>query len=324
MTHPLPTRRRIVLAAAAASTAPLWAHAEDRYPSKPIRIVVPFGAGGSPDVYSRILAAELQRRTGLVVTVENRSGANSMLGTHHVAKGSPADGYTILYGTNSGLSAARAMVRSVPYDPTGDLAGVAMVGDSSFVLVTRAQDKVTLAELVRLMRERPGEYEIGGASVTTKVVDGMLSTVGKLDHLYVPYKENARMLNELMAGEIRYGFSPIPSAVKLIETGKIVPIAVTGPARVAALPDVPSLSEELPGVALTTWTGYFVAAKTPRHIVDYLHRTLSEINDLPELRGITEQSGRPLRMKPHEIDAFVKNDEKRWVRLFRDAGIQPE
>lgn len=331
MTDHRPARRRALITACAIAAcglpalSPTLARAQDPYPSKPIRIIVPFGPGGSPDVFARLVAKELGDRTKQTVIIENRPGANSMLGTSYVAKGAPADGYTILYGTNSGLSAARSMVKSLSYNPTADLSGVAMIGETSFMLLTRAdKTKVTLPELIKRIRAQPDKYEIGGASVTTTVTNRMMSNAGQLKHVYVPYKENSRMLTELMAGQISAGFSPIPSAVPLIETGKLQPIAITGSHRVALFPDVPTLSEALPGVALSTWTGFFVASKTPRPIVDYLHKTLSEIVELPELKKYTLESGRPIRMTPAQIDEFVRKDEPRWSELFRSAGIEPE
>ena len=320
-------RRRLTLAlpALAASALGVPAFAQAPYPSQPIRIIVPFGPGGSPDQFSRQLAKMLSAKVGQPVVVENKPGANSMLGTGFVARSAPADGHTILYGTNSGLSAARSMVRNMSYDPTADLSGVTMTQDTSFVLVTSVANKgLTLAELIRRVRANPNKVELAGASVTTTVVAKMMANAGKLDMVYVPYKENSRMLLDLMAGQVLVGFSPIPAAKPLIEQGKIVPLAITGADRVALLPDTPSLSEQLPGVALTTWTGFFVSSKTPRPIVDYLHRQISEITRQPELQASILESGRPLSMTPTQIDEFVRKDEQRWAGLFKAAGIEPQ
>jgi tripartite-type tricarboxylate transporter receptor subunit TctC len=267
----------------------------------------------------------LSERVGQPVIVENKPGANSMLGTGYVARNVPADGYTILYGTNSGMSAARSMVKNMTYDPAADLAGVAMTQETSFVMVTSAANKgLTLAELIRRVRANPGKIELAGASVTTTVTARMMANAGKLDMVYVPYKENSRMLLDLMAGQVLVGFSPIPAAKPLIEQGKVIALAITGPERVALLPDTPALSEQLPGVALTTWTGFFVPVKTPRPVVDFLHRQITEITRQPELQANILESGRPLSMTPAQIDEFVRRDEQRWAGLFKAAGIEPQ
>ena len=320
-------RRRLSLAfpALAASAIAVPAFAQAPYPSQPIRIVVPFGPGGSPDQFSRQLAKVLSERVRQPVIVENKPGANSMLGTGYVARNVPADGYTILYGTNSGMSAARSMVKNMTYDPAADLAGVAMTQETSFVMVTSAANKgLTLAELIRRVRANPGKIELAGASVTTTVTARMMANAGKLDMVYVPYKENSRMLLDLMAGQVLVGFSPIPAAKPLIEQGKVIALAITGPERVALLPDTPALSEQLPGVALTTWTGFFVPVKTPRPVVDFLHRQITEITRQPELQANILESGRPLSMTPAQIDEFVRRDEQRWAGLFKAAGIEPQ
>lgn len=320
-------RRRLMLALPGLVAAP-WAapvHAQQPYPSQPIRIIVPFGPGGSPDQFSRQMGKELSERLHQPIVVENKPGANSMLGTGYVARSVPADGYTILYGTNSGISAARSMVKSLSYDPMADLSGVAMLQDTSFVLVTSSANKgMTLAELIRRIRANPGKVNLAGASVTTTVVAKMMETKGQLNTVYVPYKENSRMLLDLMAGQVLAGFSPIPSAQPLIEQGKVIPLAITGPERVGLLPKTPALSEQLPGVTLTTWTGFFVPSKTPRPIVDFLHRQITEVIKLPELQTSILESGRALTMSPAEVDAFIRKDEPRWTALFREAGIEPQ
>ncbi|MDM0021895.1 Bug family tripartite tricarboxylate transporter substrate binding protein [Variovorax saccharolyticus] len=309
---------------AAIAHAPM-SKAQAPFPSQPIRFIVPFGAGGSPDVFTRLLAKELSERVKQPVIVENRPGANGMLGTQYVARSAPADGYTILYGTNSGISAARAMVKNLSYDPTTDLAGVAMTQETSFLLVTGAANRgMTLAQLIQRIRDEPGRYEIGGASVTTAVTAQMMANAGKIKAVYVPYKENSRMLLDIMSGQIAVGLSPILAATPLLEAGKVVPLAVSGSQRVQLLPNVPTLSEQLPGVVLTTWTGYFVPSRAPRAVVDYLHRQITEISALPELQKFIVESGRQFSMTPSEIDQFVKKDEPRWSALLKDAGIQPE
>lgn len=300
------------------------AQAQDAFPSKPIRIIVPFGPGGSPDTLSRMVAKELQARTGQTVVVENKPGANSIIGTSFVAN-SPADGYTILYGTNSGLSSASSMVKSLPYDPIKSLQGVIILQEGYFVLVGKAgEGSPNFPELVDRIRKNPKAHQIGGASVTILVSNKLMANAGKLEHTYVPYKENSRMMLDLVGGQISAGFSPVGAALPLITQGKLKALAVTGPQRLSSLPDTQTIAETLPGVALATWTGYFVPAKTPKPVVDYLYKQLSEILRMPAMVKWNQDAGRPLYMAPDEISEFLPKDELRWQTVFRSAGIQPE
>lgn len=320
-----PARRRMLAGMAALLAAPTALRAQAPFPSQPIRIIVPFGPGGSPDVFSRMLAKDLSERVKQSVIVENRPGANSILGTSYVARNVPADGYTLLYGTNSGLSAAPAMVKSLNYDPVNDLCGVAMVQETCFAMVVSEANKdLKLDTLFQRIRANPSQVQIGGASVTTLITDKLMAQAGKLGHVYVPYKENSRMLNELMGGQIVAGYSPIPSVTPLIASRKLFPIALTGPERLRVLPGTPTISEALPGVALATWTGYFAPAKTPRPIVAKLHALLTESMQTPELQKYVLDVGRPLPMSPEQIDAFVRNDEPRWRALVAQTGVEPE
>ena len=302
--------------------APL-AQAQEAYPSKPLRIIVPFGPGGSPDVLSRMIGKELSIRTGQPVIVENRPGANSIIGTAAVAN-APPDGYTILYGTNSGISSARALVKNLPYDPVKSLSGVIILQEGYFVLVGKPGDFTGFPQFVERIRKDPKTTQVGGASVTILVTNKLMANAGKLEHTYVPYKENSRLLLDIMGGQIAAGFSPIGAALPFIAQGKLAALAVTGPDRLGSLPTVQTLAETLPGVSLALWTGYFVPAKTPRPVVDYLYKQLAEILRLPEMVKWNSDAGRALYMPPREVDDFIAKDEARWQAVFRQAGIQPE
>jgi tripartite-type tricarboxylate transporter receptor subunit TctC len=304
-------------------TTPLAAWAQDNFPSKPIRIIVPFGPGGSPDVLSRMIGKELQIRTGQPVIVENRPGANSIIGTAAVAN-APPDGYTILYGTNSGISSARSLVKNLPYDPVKSLSGVIILQEGYFVLVGKPGELPNFPQFIDRIKKDPNSTQIGGASVTILVTNKLMANAGKLEHTYVPYKENSRLLLDVMGGQIAAGFSPVGAALPFIAQGKLAPLAVTGPERLSSLPNVPTIAETLPGVSLALWTGYFVPAKTPRPIVDYLYKQLAEILRLPEMVKWNSDAGRALYMPPREVDEFVVKDEVRWQAVFRSAGIQPE
>jgi tripartite-type tricarboxylate transporter receptor subunit TctC len=296
----------------------------DEYPTRPVRLIVPFGPGSGPDINARLLARALEQRVGQAVAVENRPGAGSLIGTNAVAKAAP-DGYTILYGTNSGTSAARAQFKSVPYDPVNDLTGIAMSHESSLVLVVRPEEKgLTLAQFVEKMRKDPGKYPIGGTSTTGQLLSALLANNGKTGHSYVPYQNTGLQMNDLMGGRLGGTMSAIPGIPALAQAGKVHVLAVSGNSRVAAFPSTPTMTETYPGMVVTSWSGYFAPAKTPRPIVALLNRHMTEAFKEPAIDKSINDAGAPFRLKVEEIDAFVKKDEARWTELYRLARIDPE
>lgn len=298
--------------------------AQDKYPSKPIRIVVPWGTGGSPDIFNRMVANSLEARIGQRVLVENRAGANGIVGTNHVAR-SVADGYTVLYASNSGISAARALVKTLQYDPINDFAGVTIVQEGYNVLVVRSEDKgLTFPRFLERLRKDPERYSIGGTSTTAEVSNALMSSIGKLTHTYIRYKDTPTMMNDLLGGRLAAAFSPIGSMMQSIQQGQIFASGVTAPARLPVLPNTPAIAESLPGATVSVWVGYMVPAKTPKPVIDYLYEKISLVLKEPAILKWNEDAGRALFMKPDEVDAFVRKDELHWQALFQAAGIKPQ
>mgnify|MGYP001274335758 CR=1 FL=1 len=320
MSIPLSRTLACLVACVALGTAA----AQQAYPSRPLTIVVPFGPGSAPDAVSRLVGEELTRQLGQPVVIQNKPGANSMIGTAYVAQNVPADGYTLLYGTNSGLSAAPSMVKSLSYDPLHDLAPVASLQETYFLLVARPGGNTGgFADLLERIRRNPGKVRIGGASLTMEVTDTLMRNAGGLEHIYVPYKQLSRMLLDIEGGQIEAGFSTISSALPLIQSGKLTALAATSPQRLDLLPEVPAMAETLPGVTLATWTGFFVRAGTPADYIDHLHRAINDALKTPKLAQLTAESGRALRLTPAEFRDFIEVDEVRWREIFQAAGIEP-
>lgn len=303
---------------------PAPAHAAEEFPNKPIKIVMPFGPGGSPDTFGRMTARLLSARIGQQVVVENRPGANSTVGSAQVAKSRP-DGYTILYGTNSGTSAARSMFKSLPYDPIKDLSGIIINQEGFYILLARLEEKGGLAEYVANARKNPERYPMGGSSSTSEILNKMFLNATKLDYTYVRYKESSGMFPDIMAGRLAGAFQPVNIALSFMRPGKMRGLAVSSAERLAVVPDMQTVHELYPGVVLSTWTGYFAPGGTPLPIRNILWKHFADITlQDKDVNTWASNAGRALTMKPEEVDAYVRKDEARWNMLTKMAGIEPE
>jgi tripartite-type tricarboxylate transporter receptor subunit TctC len=299
-------------------------HAQAAYPAKPVRIIVPYAAGGSPDTFTRILVKSLEPRLKQPVLVENKPGANSVLGMAYTAKQAP-DGYTITYATNSGLSSARALFKNLNYDPINDFSGIILAQDAYFALMVRNEEKGTsFAQYLEKMRRNPEKYSIGGASTTMEILNKMIETAGKTSQAYARYANPAVQVSDLLGGRLGGIIHTMNASINMHRSGQAHAIAVSAPERLNTLPDVPTMVETLPGVTISTWTGFWAPAKTPRPIVDYLYQQFVEVLKNPEAVKYSENVGKALAMPPAEVDAFVRKEEARWNALAKAAGISPE
>ena len=314
--------RHVVLVFLVAAAA--GAHAQGNYPNKPVRMIVPYAAGGSPDTFTRIVIKGLESRLGQPLIVENKPGANSVLGMAYTAKQAP-DGYTITYATNSGLSAARALFKNLNYDPINDFAGIIIAQDAYFALMVRNEEKGTsFALYLDKMRKSPEKYSIGGASSTMEILNKMIESSAKTTHTYIRYANPAQQVADMLGGRTGGIIHTMNASLAMHRSGQGHAMAVSAPERLSTLPDVPAMPELLPGVTLSTWTGFWAPAKTPRPIVEYLHKQFVEALKLPAAVQYTENVGKALAMPPAEVDAFVRKDEARWLTLAKAAGIEPE
>lgn len=304
--------------------AAMPALAAEEYPNKPLRIIMPFGPGGSPDTFGRMTSKYLSERIGQPVVVENKPGANSTVGAAFVAKSKP-DGYTILYGTNSSTSAARSMFKSLPYDPIKDLAGIIINQEGFYMLIVRPTEKGGLAEFIENARKSPDRYAMGGSSSTGEILNKMFKDAAKLGYTYVRYKASSAMFADIIAGRLAGTFQPINISLSYVRSGKLRGLAVSSAERLPIVPEVPTVNDLYPGVVLSTWTGYFAPAATPRSIINYLHKHYADITlNVPDINKWASNAGRALTMKPEEVDTYIRQDESRWSKLTRAAGIDPQ
>ncbi len=298
--------------------------AQEVFPSKPITLIMPYGAGGGPDVTNRMMADLMRKRQSLQMIVENKPGANATLGAAYVARAKP-DGYTILYGSNANLAAAQGFFKSLPYDPIRDFAGITLVGEQYFALLLRNEFKgISFTQFLERAKKNPELFPIGGPSASYETAHKMMQNAARLDNTYVRYADSGKMMNDLFGGRLAGAFQPLSGAYPSINNGQAYAVAVTATQRVPTLLNVSTMHEVLPGVALSAWTGHFAPARTPRPIIELLHTKLVEVLNDPEIRKRNEESGRALFLTPDETDAWVRKETPRWLSLLKAAGIEPE
>jgi tripartite-type tricarboxylate transporter receptor subunit TctC len=319
------TRRRAALVAwfLLASQAVI---AQD-YPGRPVRLVVPFAAGGGTDIAARVLADGLTQSLGQTFVIDNRGGAGSVVGTEIVAKSAP-DGYTLLLG-NISLAFNPALYSKLPYDALRDLAPISLVVDQpNIMVVPPSLPAQTLNEFVTLARAAPGKYTYGsaGAGSGTHLATELLATQLKLKLVHVPYKGTGPALTALLGGEISLFVSTFASALPHVKAGRLRAFGVTSAKRSAALPDVPTIAESgLPGYEYTTWYGLLARAGTPQSIVDKLNRATVALLDNADVRQrYIAQGMDPL---PSTIDAFaakLRSETDKWTKVIRATGARVE
>jgi tripartite-type tricarboxylate transporter receptor subunit TctC len=294
------------------------------YPSKPIRIIVPFAAGGAVDVVARLVGGKMAETMGVTVIIENRPGASGTLGADAVAK-SPPDGYTILQNSQ-GQALAPALFRTLPFDTLNDFASVTEVVRTQSVLVIYPKLPVTtLKELVALAKAKPDSlnYGVTGLGNASNLNIEMMKRVAGIELQAIPYKGDAPLNTDLIAGVIHIAIVPLATAKPLIDAGQLRALAVIGPSRSPVLPDVPTAAEALPpGFGTTGWQGWFVAGKTPRAIVARIQAEAAKALTTPEvISGIKALGNEPVGSTPEEFEAKFRDDVAKLQKVVDEAQI---
>ena len=299
-----------------------------QYPSKPVRIVVPFAPGGGVDVTARILAQKLTERTGQSFIVDNRTGASGIIGVEFVAKSAP-DGYTLLVGSQTTQAVVPAMYAGkISYDTGRDFAAVTEIAYSPLLIVVHPSLPVkTVKDLIALAKARPGQLTFGAASGGTPHMAGELfKLVAKVDLLFVPYKGEGPAIADAMGGQISMVFSNLPVALPQAQGGRLRALAVTSKQRVSTAPDIPTAAESgLPGYEASTWFGLFAPAATPRDIVAKLSAESASGLNAPDVKERMAAQGLfVVANTPEQFTAFVKAEIPRWAKIVKDAHVKPE
>lgn len=316
-------RRRSLIATAL--LAPGLASAQGWTPTRPLRLVVPFAAGGSTDVAARILAEGMAAALGQPVVVENRTGSAGFIGAENVARSAP-DGTSLLMGATGLLAIAPHLYATMPFNVERDLAPVSLAFASDLVIsVANAVPARTLPELVTLARARPGalNFATSGAGTTTHVATELFRLAAGIEITHVPYRGSSLAMNDLMAGNVQIMVDQIAGSIGQIRDGRIRALAVTGAQRHPLLPDVPTVTEAgLPGASATSWGAVMVPAGTPEPVIARLSGTIAQVLRQPETRSRMSAAGAdPAFSTPAELAAFIRAETAKWGRVVRDGGI---
>ena len=297
------------------------------YPNHQIKIISPFATGGIADGFSRIIAQGLSESFGQPVIVENKAGGGGNIGADFVAK-SPADGYTLIMGSIGTHAVNPYLVKNMPYDPLKDFVPVVFVLDAEGLLAVNPNLPVkNVAELIAYLKANPGKfsYGSGGIGTASHLAGELFVMTTKVDMTHIPYKGNALAITDLIGGQTQVMFATMPTILPYVKSDKLRGLAVTGAGRDPSMPDLPSISETLPGFDVKNWIGLFAPAGTPPAVVKKLHDEVAKIMQQPAVQKKLEAEGaKYYAMTPEAFGVFQKKESVRWGKIIKSAGIKPE
>ncbi|OVZ60548.1 hypothetical protein CDO44_07380 [Pigmentiphaga sp. NML080357] len=322
-------RRRVLTLGAMAlplATAMFPARAADKFPSRPIRIIVPLAPGGSADTVCRLLGNGLAKILGQPMIVENRPGAGGLTGLSEVARSAP-DGYTLGYSLAGALTVAPHIARKMPYDPFKDLVPVSQViGVPEIIVVNPRTGIKTLGELVSYAKANPGKLNFGSAGNATipHLAGELFKRVAGVEMVHVPYRGSGPALNDLLAGQVQVMVSDITLVRSHIEAGRLTGLAVAGPRRIDQLPNLPTTAEAgVPAMQVSNWHGLVAPAGLPPALLDALHQSIAKAMALPEVKERIDSEGAEIvASSSAEFGAFLKKESDKWGGLVKELGIQ--
>src|SRR5437660_4833326 len=310
----------MILAAAAPSTA-------QDYPSHPIKMIVPFGAGGPTDIFTRLLAEELRKALGEPLVMENRPGAGTIIGTDAAAK-SPPDGYTLLM-ISATQTTTETLVPSKPYKLLRDFVPVASLLNSELVMVVHPSVPVnTVKDFITLAKSKPGalNYASSGVGSNYHMAGELFKNLTGTNILHVPYKGSSGARNDIISGQVEMMFDSVPTMAQMIQAGRVRALGTSGKVRSAILPDVPTPAEAgVPGYEATIWIGVMAPVGTPQPIITLLNTEINKILARTDVKDAWQKQGAAtMSMTPDEFGAFVQSEIDKWANLIKANGIKPE
>ncbi len=299
--------------------------AQTAYPTKPVRIIVPYSAGGPADIYARFVGDRLQKTLGHPFVIENRPGAGAIIGTDAVAKSSP-DGYTLLMMSNT-HTVNESLFAKKPYNLMRDLTPISPINYSDLVLVVHPSVPAnTLKELIALAKSKPGalNYASSGPGTPYHMAGELFKAMAGIDVVHVPHKGSAEARTSVLAGNVQMMFDAITTMAPLAQAGKVRAIATSGKTRSSITPDVPTLDESgLPGYDAVIWLGMMAPNATPKPIVDMLNSEIQKIANLPDVKEIWAKQGAvPMRMTSAEFGKFMEQDIQKWAKVVAFSGAK--
>ena len=316
-------QRRTLLALALSLAATGHALADDKYPSKPVTVIVPQAAGGANDAIARVIAQKLTEQLGQSFIVDNRTGAGGNVGTVAAARAKP-DGYTLMVTADSSMVINPSLYKSTGFDPIKDFEPVGTVATAGYVLVANpAFPAKNTADLIALAKQQPSKINIGSAGNGTlnHLIGEMLGKATGIDLVHIPYKGSSAAATDLVAGQVQVSVQSLPSSIAFIRSGKMKVLGVVNPKRLPALPDAPTIGETVKGFGTTPWYGVFAPAGTPKSIITQLNVAIAkalESKDAQErLAGVGCE---PFKSTPEQFAQLVRDDLPRWARIVKESG----
>jgi tripartite-type tricarboxylate transporter receptor subunit TctC len=299
------------------------AHAQP-FPSKPVRIVVPYAPGGGTDIISRQIAQKLSEAWGQSVFVENRPGANGITGTDFVLKSVP-DGHNVVVVVAAHVINASLMAK-MPFDPVADVAPVTLIARSPWVIVVIPSLPATLREVVAYAKANPGKLRFGSSEPSSRLAGEQFKQQAGIDLEHIPYKGGSQIMTDMLGGQIETGFTSTLTVLQHYKSGKLRVVAVAGKVRHPSMPDVPTAIEAgYPDYETYAWYGMYTAKGTPRETVNRIQQEIARIVRRPDMQERLSQFGaEPIASTPEEFAAFTKSEHDKFAKLIKAAGIQPE
>ena len=319
---------RIAVTLCAAALLHAGGAAAQSWPSKPIRLMVPFPPGGSTDIVSRIVAQKLSERLGQAIVIENRGGGGGTIGTAAVARQVP-DGYNLTVASTSTHVVAPGVYAKLEYDPVKDFAPIGLMAVSPYLLVVNpALPAKSLKELVELSKSKPGKlnYASAGIGSTTHLAMEMLKSVSSTYMLHIPYSGNGPAGTAVVSGQVEILFGSLPALLSQAKSGRVRPLAVGTPKRSPSLPDVPTVAESgYAGFDASLWLALMAPAGTPPAIIDRVNKEIGALIATPEMKAALDKAGaEPLTGTPADLAAMIRDGVPKYAKIIKTAGITPE
>jgi tripartite-type tricarboxylate transporter receptor subunit TctC len=297
------------------------------YPSKPIRFIVPYPPGGGTDIVGRMLAYKLSEQMGQQVVVDNRGGANGIIGTELATKAAP-DGYTMLIAIAAGLAVNPSLYRNLHYDPQRDFAPVIQLNLIALVLAVHPSlPAKNVADLLQLAKAKPGQmtYASSGTGGSSHLAMALMTKMAKVDMVHVPYKGGGPATNDLLAGQVNVYCGTVLGTLPFVKTGQLRALGVTTPKRLASLPDVPAIGETIQGYESSSWQGIVMPKATPAAIVNRMNAEIGKILRQPEISAkLAADGAEVVGGTPAQFGAFINSETAKYAKLIREAGIRVE
>ncbi len=317
------TQRRTLLALTLALATNGAALAQDKYPGKPVTLIVPQAAGGANDAIARVIAQKLTEQLGQSFIIDNRTGAGGNVGTVAAARARP-DGYTLMLTADSSMVINPSLYKSTGFDPFKDFEPIGTVATAGYVLVANPAFPVkNTAELIALAKQQPGKINIGSAGNGTlnHLIGEMLGKAADIDMVHVPYKGSSAAVTDLVAGQVQVSVQSLPSSIAFIRSGKVKVLGVVNPKRLPSLPDAPTIGETVKGFGATPWYGLFAPAGTPKHIVAQLNAEVAKALDSKEVQERLAGVGcEPYKTSTEQFATLIRDDLPRWAKIVKASG----